>query len=132
MTDYDDHFLDDGPGDEPELRVFEDGTCVAASERLPGCVTFSRVVEEPEYDDERFVDGVSRHIVTKRVTPESIRRWKLALPRPNVRVQRTARSTIGRRRRRVSRTGLRRARSPGREAEDPSDPADASLAGGVG
>jgi hypothetical protein len=131
MTEYDDAYFDDGPGDEPELRVFEDGTCVSASEPLPVCVMFSRVVEEPEYDDEGSVENVSLYIETKRVTPESIRRWKLSLPRPNVRVQPTARSTIGRRRRRVSRTA-RRARSPGRQAEDPSDPSDGSLAGGVG
>jgi hypothetical protein len=132
VTDDDDHrYYDDGPGDEPEERLFEDGTCVPADDPLPSCVTFSRIVEEPEYDDEGFVSGVSRYVETARATLELRGRRTVPVPRRIVHVAATARRAVGGRRHGRSRVGARRARSSGRPAEDPSDPTDALRVGGV-
>src|SRR5262245_39722192 len=67
--DDDDHYFD-GPGDEPEERMFEDGTWVAADDPLPPGIAFSRVVEEAEYNEDGDVESVARYIETTRVTPD--------------------------------------------------------------
>jgi hypothetical protein len=124
VADYDD--WDDGPGDAPQERVFDDGTVVAADDPLPPGFHVSHIEFDEDYDDDGFVTNVTPFIKTISVTPQMAAARRRPLPRTSApRVWSTLRrSSRNRGRRRRSRAARA---SPARPSDDSDPPGRAAL-----